>query len=266
MGTTYLTYLDDSGDQTLDILAAILVPVETWGPVINYWKHFRRKMYRQWQIPPSVEFHSLKILHRDAQYLEDETDLDPGLADDEHPNGQPRRYPYPASIELPDGQHTNREGLFLDAATRLAEMNTGDRQFGVRLIVAAAEAPNGSARLHAPMLDYLHDFLAETNSWAILWSDGVDPSKDAVLRRLHRHLNASTRRVLEDAVPRQSTHSHFIQMADLCAHAALRHVRHERGTETRGQVRDAFARLQPMIVSHPETDEHGVCWFSVGNE
>lgn len=256
--TTYLAYLDDSGDESHDILAALLVPVESWGGVIGYWKAFRRNMAKVWKFPPSVEFHSVEILHRGGVTELVDSVIDRELADAEHPGGRYGVYTYPSTSVLADGTTATREDLFVSAVTRLAEMNTGGRAFGVRLIVLFARRASGSAKLHALMLLRLQEFLVEDGSYAIVWSDGTDPAKESELRASHRRLDAHTRRILEDVVPRDSKHSHFIQMADVCAHAALRALRGEEGVETRRRLANAFGRLQQLIVQHPSNDGGGI--------
>lgn len=245
--TTYLIYIDDSGDEHHDVLAAFCIPVETWGPVIGYWKAFRKQMNRQWGVPPSVEFHSQELLRRRSSTLLDHVKME---------NGQPKEYEYPQQIELPGGQVMTREELFIGAVTRLAEMNTGDRSFGVRVLATHAPAANGMSFLHEPLMELLHAFLVDDDSWAVLWVDGTDTHREERLRGHHRAPPAKSRRILEDAIPRRSTHSHLIQIADICAHAALRHIRATDGQEPRKLLGSAFSRLNGLLIQ-PEPPYDG---------
>lgn len=52
--------------------------------------------------------------------------------------------------------------------------------------------------------------------------DGTPSARTLYYREAHRALKLATRRILEDEVIRDSSESHFIQMADIVAHSAHR--------------------------------------------
>lgn len=225
--TTYLVYIDDSGDSHHDVLAAVCVPVDSWAGVLGFWKGFRRQVERQWKIPTRVEFHSNQIVSRSKAPLPDPA----------HP-GEGVKFLERAAMK--DGKTVDRIDLFRLALHRVADMNTGQRDFGVHILCVRKGVANGQGHLHASILRWLQDLLTKAESWGIVWVDGTAPNKETELRGVHRALDLRSRRVLEDASGRSSLHSHFLQMADVCAYAAFKDQQYTEGSETRRRLGTAF--------------------------
>jgi len=61
LGTTYLVYVDDSGDETQDLLTALAIPVSVWADTLQHWKTFRLWVTRRFDIPTSTELHALDL-------------------------------------------------------------------------------------------------------------------------------------------------------------------------------------------------------------
>jgi hypothetical protein len=85
------------------------------------------------------------------------------------------------------------------------------------------------------LLPWLNSWLTVEQSWGVVWYDGTDESLIEQHRAVHRSLPAD-RRILEDVSHQSSHHSHFIQMADLCAHAAFKSIRGDDRAESREVV------------------------------
>lgn len=225
---TYLVYVDDSGDERHDVLITFCVPLTAWAGVLGYWKSFRRTMERQWGIPRRVEFHSVEMVSRGRGTLPDPAE----------PEGAGRVYPQ--EVLIGRGQVVDRIGLYRLALTRIAEMNGGNRQFGVRLHIIRKHAANGSAFLYRPLVHQLQEWLRSFGHWAIVWVDGTDPAKESELRVVHRALDLHERRILEDASLRDSVHSHFLQIADVCAYAAFKDMQYTAKVEERKRLGTAL--------------------------
>lgn len=94
---------------------------------------------------------------------------------------------------------------------------------GVRVLTAATTASSGDAKseLYGCLLTAVDSWLAECGSWGTVVVDGTPSARTLYYRQAHRSLTRSSRRILEDEVVRDSSESHFIQMADIvafCAH------------------------------------------------
>ena len=61
LGTTYLVYVDDSGDETQDLLTALAIPVSVWAETLQTWKEFRRWVAKRFDIPTNTELHALGL-------------------------------------------------------------------------------------------------------------------------------------------------------------------------------------------------------------
>jgi hypothetical protein len=58
----YLAYVDDSGDETCDLLAAVLLPLDAWRECLGAWLNWRRYLFGKWGIPADFELHALEFL------------------------------------------------------------------------------------------------------------------------------------------------------------------------------------------------------------
>lgn len=93
-----------------------------------------------------------------------------------------------------------------------------------QIFTARTEGSSGNekAALYSRLLEALDQWLTEKESWGVLIVDGTPSARTLYYREAHRSLKLTTRRILEDEVIRDSSESHFIQIADIIAHSAHR--------------------------------------------
>ena len=210
-GTTYLAYIDDSGNEGHNVLSAVLVPVAEWTTYLEEWKKFRWWVQRKYKVPTSEEIHSVEL-------------------------GSTGRRPVGGvMLSLEDRNKISESALKCFA-----------RMTQLRVITVHEEGPCGPS-LYAPLLDYLEEFVAWNASHAVVWYDGVDPALESSRRGHHRAMPYS-RRVLEDPHPLRSHQSHLLQLADLAAHVSFQAIRNG-GPSVRGRtaLRSGFPYIRDLV-------------------
>jgi hypothetical protein len=188
-------FVDDSGDQTIAVLAAISFELNEWHRVLVEWLGWRRWMWKQYGLPTDFELHAQEfisgrgeIVYRDSRRIVQSPRIDGVL------------------------------GLRKEAYRRsMAQIN---RQEGVSVLAVAWQGKT-IADAYAWFINQLDELLADLGEEAIIVVDGLD---DSSYRPAHRQLNIKTRRIIEDPLMQSSRHSQLIQMADLVAHAAFQHL------------------------------------------
>jgi len=178
-------YIDDSGDETQDLLTAVAIPVTSWTALLENWKKYRQWVARKHNISTSTELHALDL----------------------GTNSKGQRGDLP---RLKPGQR--------NAITR-AGFQTLAAGEGIRVLTVFAPVPEGSGKLYSAMVEFLEEFCFFHNSHAIVYYDGTAESLQKVTTTVHRNLDYS-RRILEDPRGYSSSESHLIQMADFAAYAA----------------------------------------------
>lgn len=185
--TTYMVYIDDSGDSNQDLLTALAIPVEIWADHLKHWKDFRTRLARRSSdpIPASVELHGVELGTNSKTGDGPIFDLEPGS----------RR------------KITEKAFQVLRNSPQL------------RVLSVYAPQASGSAGLYESLLEFVNEFCAWLDSYAIIWYDGTDPGLARRRRAVHRQL-PYTRRILEDPTGYSSEESHLLQMVDLLAYSA----------------------------------------------
>ena len=90
------------------------------------------------------------------------------------------------------------------------------------LTVCAQDGSKGTmGRIYTELLRIVETLLAAEGRWGTVVVDGTPSARTQYYRDAHRELELADRRVLEDEILRDSSESHFIQMADICAHSAF---------------------------------------------
>jgi hypothetical protein len=224
-GTTWLIYVDDSGDAQHDLLTALCFPVWDWASCLGAWKKYRVHLSKRIGFPLGCEFHSANFLSRRTLSV-----VDPRT-------GGQATIPY--EISRSNGEKVSRPKLFEAGLKTIAACKH------VRVLTCYSHAPNGAAKLYRPLLEWIEEFLSWTNSYGIVWFDGLGESLIVERHSTHRELILKTRRVLEDGIPVDSNSSHFIQMADVVAHSALRAVRGDGPPHLRDSYRHLVANCVP---------------------
>lgn len=133
-----------------------------------------------------------------------------------------------------DGARTTRRKIYKQL---LDQINAFP---GVRVLtVCATDGKKGtSARVYAYLLATINELLAVEGRWGTVVVDGTPSARTSYYREAHRELELDDRRILEDEVLRDSSESHFIQMADICAHSAF---------GLRQGERDRYMRLSEVV-------------------
>ena len=194
LGTTYLVYVDDSGDETQDLLTALAIPVTAWAGTLKAWKEFRRWAARRFGIKTNTELHALDL----------GTNSNAGRGD------------------LPRLEPGDRTMIARSALRTIKSIA------GLRVLTVFAPVAEGSGGLYPQLVAFVEEFCEFHNSHAVIWYDGTARSLARSTRVVHRTLPYS-RRVLEDPVGYDSSQSHLIQMADLIAYSAHHAVLNGRG-------------------------------------
>lgn len=218
--TTYLVYVDDSGDERQDLLTALAIPVEVWSSTLESWKKFRRWTEKKLKVPPDVELHALEL----------------------GTNAKGRG----ALAHLPSGDRNKLS---------MAAFNTLKASGMLRVLTVYAPLPEGSGGLYDPLVAFLEEFCEFHRSHAVVWYDGTAASLETVTRSVHRRLPYS-RRVLEDPRGYSSKESHLIQMVDFIAYSAHQAVLNDRGLGSS----DTFLREKAYQSLLPTSSSTGLIW------
>ena len=221
LDTTYLVYVDDSGDETQDLLTALAIPVDVWTNTLQAWKSFRSWAAQRFDIPTSTELHALNL----------GTNSNAGRDK--------------LSALKPSERNMVTKAAFSTIGS-IAEL---------RVLTMLAPVPEGSGKLYPKLITFVEEFCEFHSSHAVIWYDGTAESLARSTRAAHRALPYS-RLVLEDPRGYDSSESHLIQMADFIAHSAHHAVLNDCGI---GPA-DSYLRERAYLKLLPADDVSGQVW------
>ena len=184
--TTYLAYIDDSGDEITAVYTAILFPAEKWSTVLRAWLTYRANLYATYSIPATFELHATELVRAG------------------------RNRPAPSLTFGVNTELSFRKRVFETALATIAAMPD------VRLIGKVMPHSRPDA-CYVALLETIDRMMAEEDGTAIAIVDGngSDPNH----RIAHRNLKLDLRRVVEDPWHQESHASQLVQMADLASYA-----------------------------------------------
>jgi hypothetical protein len=188
-------FVDDSGNQSIAVLAAISFELSEWRRVLTEWLGWRRWMWKQYGLPTDFELHAQEFVS--------------GRGEISYRDSAGNMQKPPINSVLGYRKEAYRRSL--------AQI---DRQEGVSVLAVAWQGRT-IAETYAWFIAELDGLLADLDEEAIVVVDGLD---DSSYRPAHRQLDIKTRRVIEDPLMQSSRHSQLIQMADLVAYAAFQHL------------------------------------------
>ena len=221
LSTTYLVYVDDSGDETQDLLTALAIPVSVWARSLQAWKQFRIWVARRFGIPTGTELHALDL----------------GTNSNAGRGKLPRLEP---------GDRNKIASAAFRTIRSIAEL---------RILTVFALVPEGSGNLYPQLVAFVEDFCTFHDSHAVVWYDGTAEDLARSTRATHRALPYS-RRVLEDPRGYDSSESHLVQMADFIAHSAHQAVLNDRGLG----AADSYLREHAYLELLPASGAPGHVW------
>ncbi len=228
---TYFVYVDDSGDENRTLFSALAIPSQHWTKCLDNWLGWRKKtLLRTYGLPASYELHGLQWLKRHPA-------IDPALQLRQLVDraGKPLFDPHGVPITLLSEDRFARRERSIQFEKALTIISGFPGAF---LLTVHWEGDDDKIHLYEQLLfDIIHLYeqllfdienrLTIENTDGIIFLDGLIPGPH--YRRRHRDLPIKTRRVLEDPIPMGSDGSQFVQMADLCVHAAFRSMRAKDG-------------------------------------
>lgn len=186
--TTYLAYIDDSGDETLAVYTALLLPIERWTEALTLWLSFRKNLYRDYGIPADFEIHCKDLIQA----------------------GKGRPAP---GITYGVNTEASKRRRVLELA------NATIRSIPDLQVVAKVHAHVSPDHCYRTLLSEIDAQMAAGDSWALLVvdGDGSQPYQKAA----HRDLKLANRRIVEDPWHQGSHASQFVQMADVAAYSVF---------------------------------------------
>ncbi|MCQ3809621.1 MAG: hypothetical protein KTV68_03610 [Acidimicrobiia bacterium] len=221
LDTTYLVYVDDSGDETQDLLTALAIPTPVWAKTLQVWKKYRRWVAQRYDIPTNTELHALDLGTNSNAGRDRLSALQPG----------------------------DRNKITTAAFSMIGSIAE------LRVLTVFAPVPEGSGKLYPQLVAFVEEFCAFHHSHAVIWYDGTAENLARSTRAAHRALPYS-RRVLEDPRGYASSESHLIQMTDFIAHSAHHAVLNDR----RIGPADSYLRQHAYSKLLPADDAPGHVW------
>lgn len=235
----HIIYIDDSGDENIDIFSALAVDAEYWNQAFQRIREFRRQIKQSDGILVYKELHAWKFVSGRGH-----------IAD----RVVPKR---------------RRCEIFKEALHLLAGME------GVQLFNAVGYRKQ-KLKAYEWLLNRINTAMSKWNSLAILVIDqGSEteylrltrrirvynpiPSKFGVwLETGERYKNIPIERIIEDPFFKDSSQSYWIQMADFCSYALLRWECPLESKKIYG-LHEAFPILEPILVKEANpNDPYGI--------
>lgn len=183
--TTYVAYIDDSGDEDYAVYTALLVPIEVWTKTLRKWLTFRQNLYQTYLIPADYEIHCKDLIRAGK--------------------GTPA-----PSITYGVNTEASKRRKVLELATA----TIGTLQ-GVRMIAEVMTHSTPEA-CYRTLLRKIDAEMVSEDGWAMAVVDGN--GSDGSHKAAHRALKLDLRRIVEDPWHQDSQLSQFVQMADVAAY------------------------------------------------
>jgi hypothetical protein len=186
--TTYLAYIDDSGNETRAVYTALLVPVQSWRTVLRQWLQYRALLFSDYLIPADVELHAAEITR----------------------SGKGKLAP---SIQYGVNTMLSKRKKVLElSVAKIGALSE------VKLI-AHQDTLISPESCYGELLRKLTDFLEGEDSFAVLVVDG--DGRQRYHKVAHRLLKLDSRRIVEDPWHQDSAASQLVQMADLASYSVF---------------------------------------------
>lgn len=255
MRDMYLAYVDDSGDSKHGAtLTALLVEPEHWAGVLDAWLAGRREVHKTFGVRKHAELHATQLYKGRGKFCE-------------------------------TSEQEARFGTGLRAATGRIVLSHLSKYEHFRVLTVGS-AVLSKPTLYAMFVAYLEDWAAKEDTRLMIFYDGQQgiprdgsestPERLAELwetavrdatpyRRVHRELDITSRRVVEDVIMQDSRYSQLIQAVDLIAYGAYQLHRQQNpdiwGTKI-AHVPDAIrAYMTTRAHWFPEAASNGVVWL-----
>lgn len=254
----YFCYIDDSGDSKKGTtMSVIMVEDKHWSGLLASWIQGRRKVHSDWGLAKNTEIHAVKLLKGRGEFCETQ----------------------------------EQNAKFADknlraAAGRILLSNLAN--FEHFQVLSFGMTTTRNHELYAKVIAYLEDWAIAEDTYVLVFYDGlqgfkhlleeedVDPqrAKDqwtsaarnaAAYRSVHRNLDISERRIVEDVVMQDSMYNQLIQAADLVAYCSYhKHLQnHPEIWGTRNKALEGAAIAYSRLSKHWRDDsDHGMIWFS----
>ncbi|MCJ1709531.1 DUF3800 domain-containing protein [Microbacterium sp. VKM Ac-2923] len=237
----HLCYIDDSGHpQTGITLTALLIGEDHWNQVLSAWLDGRREIHREFGVPKTAELHAVKLYKGRGEFCE--------TAEQEAKFSSIAR----AAAGRVMLSHISKNSSFT--------------------VVSVGAKSRSTDELYARFIAFLEDWAETRDTRLLVFYDGqtgVDEDGErtaeersdlwerairaaAPYRAVHRNLDLSSRRVIEDVVMQDSKYSQLIQAVDLIAYGAY-HKHLQNHPEIWGQKRAASSGA---IRAYMQTSGH----------
>jgi Protein of unknown function (DUF3800) len=214
-GSTYLVYVDDSGNESFRLYTAIFISASEWRTTLSRWLEWRRSLEARFEIPVLYEIHSAKF-----------------FAGRGRPSINVR--------QLVNTDRTLRRAIGREALDLVADIRPG--------IVTVARDGGSVGATYAGLVQCVEQELLERDAVGIVVLNGQD--EDSRYWQAHRDLPLGERRVVEDPWTQPSHASQLIQMADIVAYAAHQQV----STSGRRSMAHWYEQAIAPLVRHTAAD------------
>ncbi|GAA4137738.1 DUF3800 domain-containing protein [Leifsonia shinshuensis] len=254
----HLCYVDDSGDPSRGkLLTALLIRDVDWSHVLDAWLTGREELHRLFGVHKRRELHANKLFKGRGQFC-----------------------------DSPE-QEAAFTGSSRATAARIALSHLSKRSSFELVTVGAAE--RSPHVMYARFIAWLEDWAALRDTRVMIFYDGqhgldetgtLDAKERHELweralrasgpyRDVHRSLELSTRRIVEDVVMQDSRYSQLIQAADLIAYGAYHKHRQTNPDVWGGSFQPSHAAIAAYMQTSahwPADSDDGVHWLSPTQE
>jgi hypothetical protein len=176
-----LFYVDDSGDERLTTFSAIGVPVARWNAGLARWLDWRRRLYDEHGVDVVYRLHATEWVAG---------------------RGRPVKDPH-AGVNR---NKPTRWQIYVSALDAVAEIPD-------LVVLTSIRAGADRAAAYRELMSQIEQLLSIEQQHGLIVMDGESPE----LGLLHRELDLTSRRIVEDPWKRDARESQLLQAADFVA-------------------------------------------------